>query len=204
MYIYCSSKMIFLPNTEKLQLSRVKSFCLEDVEPIVLTCALFMGAVLGWFQTLLCIERQSLYIYKRKHICPAKKANISSKELNSEYMQMSVPFHRHIADYFGFFSHTQKKERTRLGFLLKWQSGQGPENSYDTSESVLKYFKSTSSCLPFYFVVFFFFNPDHCLCCTLAYEQDFVKYQTPVLQCGYTQLYIALNEHLLSLCRQQL
>lgn len=98
--------MIFLPKTEKLQFSRVKSFAYRMLSPLCLLvhylCELFLG---GFKQN--AIQGGRVFTFMRGNIFAQPRKDISSKELNPVYMQMHFPFHRHIAELYFFFR--QKK-----------------------------------------------------------------------------------------------
>lgn len=94
--------MIFLPKTEKLQLSRVKSSAYRMLSLLCLLvhylCELFLG---GFKQN--SIEGGRVFTFTRGNIFAQPRKDIFSEEWNPVYTQIPVSFHGHIAVYFGFF-----------------------------------------------------------------------------------------------------
>jgi len=101
MYIYWRSKMIFLPKTEQLQLSRVESFADRMLSPLCLLVHYLCEPFLGGFKQN-SVQGGRVFTFTTGNIFAHPRKDIFSKKMNPVYMHMHFPFHGHIVDYFGF------------------------------------------------------------------------------------------------------
>lgn len=97
MYIYWSSKVILLPKTLKLQLSRVKGFAYRMLSPLCLLVQYLCELLLGGFKQN-SMQGGRVFAFTSGNIFAQPRKDLSSKEMNPVYMQMRFPFRRHIAD----------------------------------------------------------------------------------------------------------